>query len=83
VEVAEPTSRATVAVRDSTTPAGPVLTLTPATFTAFVGRAFTTHSGMIRPDPANVSVRFIVFARVPAVHPDDAERKPRPWSLPN
>jgi hypothetical protein len=30
---------ATVAVRDSKTPAGPTLTLTPATFSAFVGWA--------------------------------------------
>ncbi|MFF3497810.1 DUF397 domain-containing protein [Streptomyces sp. NPDC003247] len=34
VEVAE-TSAATVAVRDSKTPAGPMLTLRPAAFTAF------------------------------------------------
>ncbi|MFI8485082.1 DUF397 domain-containing protein [Streptomyces rubrogriseus] len=39
VEVAEVTLHATVAVRDSKTPAGPVLTLAPATFTAFVGWA--------------------------------------------
>ncbi|WP_121709147.1 DUF397 domain-containing protein [Streptomyces sp. E5N91] len=42
VEVAEVTRHATVAVRDSKTPAGPVLTLTPATFTAFVGWATAT-----------------------------------------
>ncbi|KOT97430.1 toxin [Streptomyces sp. NRRL F-4707] len=41
VEVGElPT---TVAVRDSKTPAGPVLTLAPAAFTTFVGWARTTH----------------------------------------
>ncbi|MFJ8809698.1 DUF397 domain-containing protein [Streptomyces sp. NPDC102490] len=39
VEVAE--LPATVAVRDSKTPAGPILTLAPATFTAFVGWAAT------------------------------------------
>ncbi|MFE0331114.1 DUF397 domain-containing protein [Streptomyces sp. NPDC058960] len=33
---------ATVAVRDSKTPAGPVLTLAPAAFTAFVCWAATT-----------------------------------------
>ncbi|WP_395571614.1 DUF397 domain-containing protein [Streptomyces sp. BK79] len=37
VEVAELLPHATVAIRDSKTPAGPVLTLTPAAFTAFVG----------------------------------------------
>ncbi|MFD7061921.1 DUF397 domain-containing protein [Streptomyces sp. NPDC059906] len=43
VEVAEPlTHHATVAVRDSKTPAGPTLTLAPATFTAFVGWATAT-----------------------------------------
>ncbi|MEV7063632.1 DUF397 domain-containing protein [Streptomyces collinus] len=35
LEVAE-TPAATVAVRDSKTPAGPILTLDPATFTTFV-----------------------------------------------
>ncbi len=39
VEVAEVTRHATVAVRDSKTPAGPVLTLAPAAFTAFLGWA--------------------------------------------
>ncbi|MEU9639801.1 DUF397 domain-containing protein [Streptomyces tendae] len=39
IEVAEVTRHATVAVRDSKTPAGPTLTLAPATFTAFVGWA--------------------------------------------
>ncbi|WP_419184379.1 DUF397 domain-containing protein [Streptomyces coelicoflavus] len=39
VEVAEVTAHATVAVRDSKTPAGPTLTLAPAAFTAFVGWA--------------------------------------------
>ncbi|MFD5314075.1 MULTISPECIES: DUF397 domain-containing protein [Streptomyces] len=34
---------ATVAVRDSKIPAGPVLTLTPAAFTTFVGWARTAH----------------------------------------
>ncbi|MEV6741258.1 DUF397 domain-containing protein [Streptomyces sp. NPDC051104] len=33
---------ATIAVRDSKTPAGPVLTLAPATFSAFVSWAATT-----------------------------------------
>ncbi|WP_254394678.1 DUF397 domain-containing protein [Streptomyces sp. AC512_CC834] len=42
VEVAEVARHTTVAVRDSKTPAGPILTLTPATFTAFVGWAATT-----------------------------------------
>ncbi|MFF4208074.1 DUF397 domain-containing protein [Streptomyces sp. NPDC001796] len=41
VEIAE-TPCATVAVRDSKTPAGPVLTLAPAAFTAFVCWAATT-----------------------------------------
>ncbi|MFD4260320.1 DUF397 domain-containing protein [Streptomyces sp. NPDC058534] len=41
VEVAE-TAHSTVAVRDSKTPAGPILTLTPATFATFVGWASTT-----------------------------------------
>ncbi|MFI9752264.1 DUF397 domain-containing protein [Streptomyces collinus] len=35
VEIAE-TPHATIAVRDSKTPAGPILTLDPATFTTFV-----------------------------------------------
>ncbi|MEV4046745.1 DUF397 domain-containing protein [Streptomyces sp. NPDC049744] len=39
IEVAEVTRHATVAVRDSKTPAGPTLTLAPATFSAFVGWA--------------------------------------------
>ena len=39
LEVAELPRHATVAVRDSKTPAGPVLTLAPATFAAFVGWA--------------------------------------------
>ncbi|MFD5239221.1 DUF397 domain-containing protein [Streptomyces tendae] len=78
VEVGELT--AIVAVRDSKSSAGPILTLAPATFTAFVGWAATAGRA---PAQVNVSVRFIVFARVPAVHPDDAERKPRPWPLPN
>ncbi|MFG3131858.1 DUF397 domain-containing protein [Streptomyces tendae] len=43
VEVAEVTCRASVAVRDSKTPAGPVLTLAPATFSAFVGWAATAE----------------------------------------
>ncbi|WP_345963526.1 DUF397 domain-containing protein [Streptomyces sp. BRB040] len=34
---------ATVAVRDSKTPAGPTLTLAPAVFTTFVDWARTTH----------------------------------------
>ncbi|MFD5965624.1 DUF397 domain-containing protein [Streptomyces sp. NPDC060311] len=34
---------ATVAVRDSKAPAGPILTLAPAAFTTFVGWARTTH----------------------------------------
>ncbi|MGW4575684.1 DUF397 domain-containing protein [Streptomyces tendae] len=41
VEVGELT--ATVAVRDSKSPAGPILTLAPATFTAFVGWAATAE----------------------------------------
>ncbi|MFG2805848.1 DUF397 domain-containing protein [Streptomyces massasporeus] len=40
VEVAE--TSATIAVRDSKTPAGPILTLDPATFTTFVNWASTT-----------------------------------------
>ncbi|MGW3187344.1 DUF397 domain-containing protein [Streptomyces ardesiacus] len=43
VEVAEVAPHTTVAVRDSKTPAGPVLTLAPAAFTTFVGWARTTH----------------------------------------
>ncbi|MBZ6112091.1 DUF397 domain-containing protein [Streptomyces olivaceus] len=39
VEVAETLHHATVAVRDSKTPAGPVLTLASVSFTAFVGWA--------------------------------------------
>ncbi|MBQ1095500.1 DUF397 domain-containing protein [Streptomyces sp. b94] len=39
LEVAELPRHATVAVRDSKTPAGPVLTLAPAAFAAFVGWA--------------------------------------------
>ncbi|MFD8448183.1 DUF397 domain-containing protein [Streptomyces coelicoflavus] len=42
LEVAE-TPHATVAVRDSKTPAGPILTLAPAVFTIFVDWARTTH----------------------------------------
>ncbi|NEB19115.1 DUF397 domain-containing protein [Streptomyces coelicoflavus] len=42
LEVAE-TPHATVAVRDSKTPAGPTLTLAPAVFTTFVDWARTTH----------------------------------------
>ncbi|MGW5086176.1 DUF397 domain-containing protein [Streptomyces coelicoflavus] len=42
LEVAE-TPHATVAVRDSKTPAGPILTLAPAVFTTFVDWARTTH----------------------------------------
>ncbi|MEU5751715.1 DUF397 domain-containing protein [Streptomyces sp. NPDC047829] len=41
LEVAALPRHATVAVRDSKTPAGPVLTLSPATFAAFVGWAST------------------------------------------
>ncbi|MET7320658.1 DUF397 domain-containing protein [Streptomyces sp. NPDC005549] len=41
LEVAE--LPATVAVRDSKTPAGPTLTLAPATFSAFVGWAATAE----------------------------------------
>ncbi|MFF7866623.1 DUF397 domain-containing protein [Streptomyces qaidamensis] len=40
VEVAE--TSATVAIRDSKTPAGPILTLDPATFTTFVNWTSTT-----------------------------------------
>ncbi|MFG3110745.1 DUF397 domain-containing protein [Streptomyces tendae] len=43
VEVAEVAPHATVAVRDSKAPAGPVLTLAPATFNAFVGWAATAE----------------------------------------
>ncbi|MER6342225.1 DUF397 domain-containing protein [Streptomyces tendae] len=41
VEVGELT--ATVAVRDSKSPAGPILTLAPAAFTTFVGWAATAE----------------------------------------
>jgi hypothetical protein len=41
LEVAE-TPRATVAIRDSKTPAGPILTLDPATFTTFVNWTSTS-----------------------------------------
>ncbi|MFJ8464859.1 DUF397 domain-containing protein [Streptomyces swartbergensis] len=40
VEVAE--ASATIAIRDSKTPAGPILTLDPATFTTFVNWTTTT-----------------------------------------
>ncbi|MFF7067388.1 DUF397 domain-containing protein [Streptomyces pseudovenezuelae] len=40
VEIAE--TPATVAVRDSKTPAGPILTIDPAVFTAFVDWTSTT-----------------------------------------
>ncbi|MGV9894599.1 DUF397 domain-containing protein [Streptomyces tendae] len=43
VEVAEVTRHATVAVRDSKSPAGPILTLAPAAFTTFVGWAATAE----------------------------------------
>ncbi|MFD5227136.1 DUF397 domain-containing protein [Streptomyces qaidamensis] len=36
------TPHATVAIRDSKTPAGPILTLDPATFTTFVNWTSTT-----------------------------------------
>jgi hypothetical protein len=41
LEVAE-TPHTTVAIRDSKTPAGPILTLDPATFTTFVNWTSTT-----------------------------------------
>jgi hypothetical protein len=41
LEVAE-TPHTTVAIRDSKTPAGPILTLDPATFTIFVNWTSTT-----------------------------------------
>ncbi|MFE9026523.1 DUF397 domain-containing protein [Streptomyces iakyrus] len=41
VEIAE-TPHATVAIRDSKTPAGPILTLDPASFTTFVNWTSTT-----------------------------------------
>ncbi|MFF1306232.1 DUF397 domain-containing protein [Streptomyces sp. NPDC058307] len=41
VEVAE-TATATVSVRDSKTPAGPILTVAPAAFTTFVNWTSTT-----------------------------------------
>lgn len=40
VEVAE--TSATIAIRDSKTPAGPILTLDPAAFTTFINWASTT-----------------------------------------
>jgi hypothetical protein len=40
VEVGE--ASATIAIRDSKTPAGPILTLDPATFTTFVNWTATT-----------------------------------------
>ncbi|MEV0171190.1 DUF397 domain-containing protein [Streptomyces sp. NPDC050803] len=39
VEIAEST---TISIRDSKTPAGPILTLDPATFTAFINWTSTT-----------------------------------------
>ncbi|MER7051433.1 DUF397 domain-containing protein [Streptomyces sp. NPDC000351] len=42
VEVAELTRHTTVAVRDSKTPAGPILMLGPAAFTAFTAWASST-----------------------------------------
>lgn len=41
LEVAE-TPEATVAIRDSKTPAGPILTLDPAAFTTFINWTSTT-----------------------------------------
>ncbi|WP_030837075.1 DUF397 domain-containing protein [Streptomyces sp. NRRL S-475] len=41
LEVAE-TPEATVAIRDSKTPAGPILTLDPAAFTSFINWTSTT-----------------------------------------
>ncbi|MFD9983160.1 DUF397 domain-containing protein [Streptomyces massasporeus] len=41
VEIAE-TPHTTVAIRDSKTPAGPILTLDPATFTTFINWTSTT-----------------------------------------
>ncbi|MFF5569849.1 DUF397 domain-containing protein [Streptomyces luteogriseus] len=41
LEVAE-TPEATVAIRDSKTPAGPILTLDPAAFTCFINWTSTT-----------------------------------------
>ncbi|MEU3085334.1 DUF397 domain-containing protein [Streptomyces massasporeus] len=41
VEIAE-TPHATLAIRDSKTPAGPILTLDPAAFTTFVNWTSTT-----------------------------------------
>ncbi|MFI7017065.1 DUF397 domain-containing protein [Streptomyces sp. NPDC050164] len=41
VEIAE-TARTTVAIRDSKNPAGPILTLDPATFTTFINWTTTT-----------------------------------------
>ncbi|WVG01992.1 DUF397 domain-containing protein [Streptomyces iakyrus] len=41
LEVAE-TPEATIAIRDSKNPAGPILTLDPATFTTFVNWTSTT-----------------------------------------
>lgn len=45
VEIAEttcPTTSTTLAIRDSKTPAGPILTLGPAAFTSFVNWSATT-----------------------------------------
>lgn len=41
LEVAE-TPHATIAIRDSKNPAGPMLTLDPAAFTSFINWTFTT-----------------------------------------
>ncbi|WP_406478343.1 DUF397 domain-containing protein [Streptomyces sp. NBC_01615] len=42
VEIAEAPCTTTIAIRDSKTPAGPTLTLDPATFTTFVNWTATT-----------------------------------------
>jgi len=42
VEIAETTCPTTLAIRDSKTPAGPILTLDPAAFTTFVNWTATT-----------------------------------------
>ncbi|MFC7266618.1 DUF397 domain-containing protein [Streptomyces lutosisoli] len=42
VEIAEVPSTTTIAIRDSKNPAGPTLTLNPATFTTFVNWTATT-----------------------------------------
>lgn len=44
IEIAEPPCTTTLAIRDSKTPAGPILTFTPTAFTTFVNWSSTTST---------------------------------------